>query len=278
MIARALLASCGLLVSLGGGQVIFRSQVDTVVLDVLPTSRDRIIDDLRMPEVEVRDNGVLQTLTHFSADPVPLSVSLLLDTSSSLSEQDLDHLRRAARALASQLRPDDELKLVTFTQMVRLHGVQTAEMLGATFDGLQPIGDTALHDALVAGFRLGGHGSRRPVVIAFSDGADTASWFGARDVEDAARLSWAAFFAVTPRSAAQSLLARLAELTGGDVLEIGPDLTVLSDSLLRILTRVRQRYLLAFTPSSSTAGWHELDVRVKRSNVRVVARRGYLRR
>jgi VWFA-related protein len=278
MIARTLFASCCLAASLGGGQVIFRSQTDTVVLDLLPTSRNRIIDDLRMAEVEVRDNGLLQTLTHFSADPAPLDVYLLLDTSSSLTEQDLNHLRQGARALASQLRPEDELKLVTFTQYVRLHGVQTADSLASTFDRLQPVGDTALHDALVAGFRLGGHGSRRPVVIAFSDGADTASWFGANDAEDAARLSWASFFAVTPRSSAQALLGRLADLSGGDVIEIGSDLAALSDSLLRILTRVRQRYLLAFTPSTSTPGWHELDVRVKRSNVRVVARRGYLRR
>ena len=42
--------------------------------------------------------------------------------------------------------------------------------------------------------------------------------------------------------------------------------------------RLRQRYLVAFTPTSSAAGWHELDVRVKRPNVTVLARRGYIRR
>jgi hypothetical protein len=45
-----------------------------------------------------------------------------------------------------------------------------------------------------------------------------------------------------------------------------------------ILERLRQRYVLGFVPSSSVSGWHDLDVRVKRPNVKVVARRGYVRR
>ena len=52
----------------------------------------------------------------------------------------------------------------------------------------------------------------------------------------------------------------------------------LPEKLSAYFQRVRQRYLLAFTPTSDAAGRHELDVRVKKPNARVVARRGYLRR
>ena len=51
-----------------------------------------------------------------------------------------------------------------------------------------------------------------------------------------------------------------------------------TEDVVQILERLRQRYLLAFTPSSSTPGWHRLDVRVRRPNVKVIARQGYTRR
>jgi hypothetical protein len=141
------------------------------------------------------------------------------------------------------------------------------------------LGETALHDALTVGFRLSERqNSKRPVVIAFSDGEDTASWMTKKNVDDAAKQSWAAFFAATPRGAAAPIFSDLASLTGGTTLVLNAGFENLPESFLQILERVRQRYLLAFTPTSNAAGWHELDVRVKKPNARVVARRGYLRR
>jgi VWFA-related protein len=264
---------------LGADQAVIRSRVDAVLLDVLPIERGRIVSNLRIEDIEIRDNGTLQSVTHLSADRAALGIQLLLDTSGSLSAADLEHLRQGALALAATLGAGDELRLMTFAQIVTLHGAMDAAALGAAFDRLKPFGDTSLHDTLTAGFRLvDRRNSLRPVVIAFSDGADTASWLTARDVEEAARSSWASFFAVTPPHAAAPLLEGLATLTGGEVLKLGADLSTLPRLFVEILERIRQRYLVAFTPTSSTPGWHELDVRIKRSNVRVMARRGYVRR
>jgi len=257
----------------------FRSRVDAVIVDVLPMERGRVIADLRPEELEVRDNRALQQVTHMAGGTSALSIYLLLDTSSSLSESDLQHLRTSAQSLAAALRPADELSLVTFSERVRLHGSQTAAALNEAFDGIQPMGGTSLNDALTAGFRLAERvADKRPVVIAFSDGTDTTSWLTARNVDDAARTSWGALFAVLPRPRPAPLLEDLADLTGGDVLKLTSDLSGLSGAFMQILERLRQRYLIAFTPSSSTPGWHELDVKVKRSGAKVVARRGYLRR
>ena len=260
-------------------QAVFRSGVDTVLLDMLPTERGRVIADLRQSEVEVRDNGVLQSITSLSGEAASLGVFLLLDTSGSLTPRDLEHLHQGARSLASTLRPRDELTLITFSQIVSLHGVRTASTLGAAFARLEPAGNTALHDALATGFRLADRGSNlRPVVIALSDGRDTASWLTAKDVNDAARTSWASFFGVTPKVMPAPLLEDLAHLTGGNVVKLTDDLTTLPAVFTQILERLRQRYLVSFTPTSSSPGWHELDVRVKRPNVTVLARRGYIRR
>lgn len=261
-------------------QGVFRAKVDTVLLDVLPTDRNGVVvQGLTAADFEVRDNGAVQQLTHASDDVAELGVFMLLDTSGSLSERDIGTLRQAATGVAAALRPGDELRLITFSQIVRLHGAVDTGSLVKVFAGIDPVGETALHDALTTGFRLSERqDTKRPVVIAFSDGADTASWMTAKNVDEAARGSWAAFFAATPRAAAVPLFGELATLTGGSTVALSADFSDLPKSFLQILERVRQRYLLAFSPSSDAPGWHDLDVRVKKTNVRVTARRGYLRR
>ena len=268
-----------LVTTAGRDQAVFRSQTDSVLLDVLATDRSGVIQNLGAADIEVRDNGVLQALTLVSGDVAPLSVSLLLDTSGSLSPRELENLRRGASAVAMSLRPGDELRLATFSQHVVLHGLVDTSTVARIFSRLEPLGETALHDALTVGFRLSERqDTKRPVVIAFSDGEDTASWMTRKNVDDAAKQSWAAFFAATPRGSAAPIFSDLASLTGGTTLVLNAGFENLPESFLQILERVRQRYLLAFTPTSNAAGWHELDVRVKKPNARVVARRGYLRR
>jgi VWFA-related protein len=279
MMRGAVVLLAALVTTVGHDQAVFRSQTDSVLLDVLATDRTGVIQNLGAADIEVRDNGVLQTLTLVSGDVAPLSVSLLLDTSGSLSPRELENLRRGASAVAMSLRPGDELRLATFSQHVVLHGLVDTSTVARIFSRLEPLGETALHDALTVGFRLSERqDSKRPVVIAFSDGEDTASWMTRKNVDDAAKQSWAAFFAATPRGAAAPIFSDLASLTGGTTLVLNAGFENLPESFLQILERVRQRYLLAFTPTSNAAGWHELDVRVKKPNARVVARRGYLRR
>jgi VWFA-related protein len=279
MMRSAVVLLAVLVTTFGRDQAVFRSQTDSVLLDVLATDRTGVIQNLGAADIEVRDNGVLQTLTLVSGDVAPLSVSLLLDTSGSLSTRELENLRRGASAVATSLRPGDELRLATFSQHVVLHGLVDTSTVARIFSRLEPLGETALHDALTVGFRLSERqDSKRPVVIAFSDGEDTASWMTRKNVDDAAKQSWAAFFAATPRGAAAPIFSDLASLTGGTTLVLNAGFENLPESFLQILERVRQRYLLAFTPTSNATGWHELDVRVKKPNARVVARRGYLRR
>lgn len=260
-------------------QAVFRSQVDTVLLDVLVTDRGRPVPDLRPEDFVIRDDGALQQVSHLLPEAASLSVHLLLDTSGSLTTRDLDHLRQGASALAKTLRRDDSMRLLTFSRLVQLYDVADAAALDAAFRTLRPSGDTALNDALAAALRLADRpDTRRPVVIVFSDGADTASWLAARDVDAAAKQSWASVFAVTPRPMGLVVLRNITDLTGGEVVQLGPSLESLPATFLQVFERARQRYLVAFTPTSSAAGWHALDVRVRRSNLRVVTRRGYVRR
>src|SRR6187401_588719 len=223
-----------LVTTAGRDQAVFRSQTDSVLLDVLATDRTGVIQNLGAADIEVRDNGVLQALTLVSGDVAPLSVSLLLDTSGSLSPRELENLRRGASAVAMSLRPGDELRLATFSQHVVLHGLVDTSTVARIFSRLEPLGETALHDALTVGFRLSERqDSKRPVVIAFSDGEDTASWMTRKNVDDAAKQSWAAFFAATPRGAAAPIFSDLASLTGGTTLVLNAGFENLPESFLQ---------------------------------------------
>ena len=260
-------------------QAVFRSKVDTVTLDVLATNGGIAIPNLRPEDFVVRDNGVVQTLTLVSGEVSALALHLLLDISGSLSARDLANLQLGAAEVVRLARPDDRLRLVTFTAVVRLHDDVDAASIGPIFQDLKPDGDTALHDALAAAFHLADQpGSRRPVAIVFSDGADTASWLTASAIDETAKRSWTSVFAISPRTGPEQLLGDLANVTGGELIVLSRGLAGLPATLRGILERLRQRYLLAFTPTSNASGWHELEVRVKRPNARVVARRGYLRR
>lgn len=268
-----------LAIEMGIDQAVFRSQIDTVTLDVLATERGVAIQGLRAEDFIVRDNGVIQSVTHVSGDTVALALHLVLDISGSLSSRDLDNLQLGAAEVARAARPDDRLRLVTFTEVVRLHDDVDTTSLERIFGDLAPGGDTVLHDALVSAFHLAEQpGPRRPVLIVLSDGADTASFLTARAVEDAAKQSWASVFAISPHASREPLLRDLVELTGGESIVLDRGLAALPATLRGILDRLRQRYVLGFTPTSASTGWHELDVRVKRPNAKVVARKGYLRR
>jgi VWFA-related protein len=258
---------------------VFRSRADMVMLDVLATERGTPIPELRAEDFIVRDNGVVQPVTYVMGDTAALALHLLLDISASLSDRDRENLQLGAAEIAGMARSDDRLRLMTFTDVVQLHDDVDVAGLERIFSDRKPVGDTVLHDALVSAFHLAEQpGDRRPVLIVFSDGADTASFLAARAVENSAKQGWASVFAVSPHGSREPILRDLAELTGGDAIVLDRGLAALPATFRGILERLRQRYVLGFTPSSSAKGWHELDVRVKRPNVKVVARRGYVRR
>jgi hypothetical protein len=72
--------------------------------------------------------------------------------SGSLSDRDLTNLRQGAAEVVRLARPDDRVRLVTFTDVVRLHDDLDAASVGPIFQDLKPDGDTALHDALAPRF------------------------------------------------------------------------------------------------------------------------------
>jgi VWFA-related protein len=259
-------------------QPTFSAKRESVRVDVLVTDRGKVVTGLGAGDVEVRDNGVPQTIDLVSFQQIPLNVFLALDTSASVSGERLTDLQTAGRALLDRLAPDDRSAVLTFSHMVRLReGLTgaTARVRQALTEVL-PSGDTALVDGTYTAIMLDPLDGGRNLLLVFSDGLDTASWLTPERVLDSAKRSDFVVYGVSSRGPEDSkFLEDLTELTGGTTLKI-ESTRDLSATFLKILDEFRQRYLISYSPTGVPAGgWHRLDVRVKGRRVTVKSRAGY---
>lgn len=141
-------------------------------------------------------------------------------------------------------------------------------------------GSTALVDAVYAALRLPETPERRRVIVVFSDGVDNISWLAAPEVLEAARRSSAIVYAVSVRAQddpKERFLGDVARATGGRLFD-APDERHLRERFLDVLGDVRARYVLRYTPrGQGRAGWHAVEVRLRRGKGDVLARPGYWR-
>lgn len=285
---------------------VYKVAVDGVQVDVLVTEGKRSVRGLTAANFELRDRGVVQAIDSVSLEDVPLSLMLVLDTSSSVRGTPLTHLKQAVSAVIDRLAPDDRASLMTFNGDVSLDCDWTGDRgrLHAAIDRVQAGGATALHDAAYAALMLRDPSPGRPLVLIFSDATDTASWLPGARVVDLAQRHDAVVYIVTLRAPEQRPLGYLADFTsgiqarpanlaagafkepfvdrlaaesGGSVLraEGSGDLR---NTFEKIVTEFRSRYVITYTPRGvEVSGWHPLQVTLKGRSGRVTARRGYLR-
>jgi len=278
-VALAAVVAFGLALADAQQQPVFSSRANAVRVDVLATKDGKLLRGLTAADFEIRDNGVIQQPTLLSADELPLNVVLALDLSDSVTGSRRRDLQNAGQALLKALNERDGAGLVTFG-----FAVTTADRLTLDRDAvrsalLRPAGGgrTALIDGCFAGLMLGASELGRSLMLVFSDGVDTASFLGADAVMSTARRADVVTYAVVAADRLrQSFLRDLTDVTGGDLLEV-KNTTDVEETFLRLLNEYRQRYLLSYTPTGvGRDGWHKIDVRVKRPNVNVRARSGYL--
>ena len=257
----------------------FAARTNAVRVDVLVTQNGRPVAGLDADDFEIRDNGVRQRIDLVSFEQIPLNLILALDVSASVSGERLTHLRQAAAAVLRDLRPADQAALVTFGDAVVIHGRLTHDFaaIDTALARARPGGRTALLDAMFAAVVVGEADAGRALVLAFSDGVDTASWLTSRQFLRTAQRSDAVIYGVTARGAT-TLLRDLGHATGGNVIDVASTAD-LQTAFRTVLDEFRRRYLVSYTPTGvASTGWHTLAVKVKQraTGVRVKARPGYL--
>ena len=167
-------------------------RVDTtlITLPVSVTDRNgRYIPNLTKEDFRLWEDGVEQQVAFFASVDKPFSLVLMIDTSGSTRFR-IEDIQDAAITFVNQLRPDDQVMVVSFDDDVRILSEFTSDR-GRLRNAIRRTrtGDgTKLYDAvdLVINQRLNRVSGRKAVVL-FTDGVDTTSRRGtyASNVRDA---------------------------------------------------------------------------------------------
>jgi Ca-activated chloride channel homolog len=94
---------------------------DLVLVDVLPVQKktSRVIPDLKRDDFTIFEDGVQQTISHFSRDKLPVSIVLLVDRAGCVNAF-TPQIRAATVQAISHLKPEDEVAIMTFSNKVAL--------------------------------------------------------------------------------------------------------------------------------------------------------------
>ena len=265
----------------------FKAGVAVVpVTAVVRDSGKRLVRDLTRDDFQVLEDGVLRTLVDFrSTDQAPISIAVLLDTSSSMRDANQQQAGRVVDALLRGLGASDEAALFTFDKRLRQETPFTSqdEVIQAALAKAVMWGQTSLYDAIgETAKRLSEEQSARRAVVLITDGVDTSSSQTPADVSTLASSVDVPVYvvAVAPKrrwfGGGNSSLTNLARMTGGDQVNAATP-EQLDAAIETLLSEMRQQYFLAID-ASTTPGWHRLEVRTRKKGLTVRARSGYTAR
>jgi Ca-activated chloride channel family protein len=158
----------------------FRSGVELINVSATVTDqRGRFVSGLAKEDFSLYEDGQPQTITHFSADRVPVSLGLVLDASGSMDgEKWAAAMNALDRFLFDLLDPADEVFLYTFNTNPDLVQDWTTDRqrISRALGRIRPNGGTALLDAVSEAVPLADTGThRKKAVLIISDGNDTSS-------------------------------------------------------------------------------------------------------
>jgi Ca-activated chloride channel family protein len=212
----------------------------------------------------------------------------MLDFSASMTAN-LDLLRAATEQFILRLLPEDKGQVGAFSDKIEFSGTFTSDrddLIGALRD-LQFGNPTRLYDAIDASIDMLNDVPGRRIVLVFTDGDDTASRKGQRDVLEKAKLEEVMIYAIglesefavgpgrVQRTRPDRGLRKLADETGGGYFELKK-----TDDLGPTFTRVAQElhslYALGFTPAVFDGKEHKLELRVKTPGATVRGRKSYV--
>lgn len=279
-----------------GAATAFRSAVDLVALNVTVTDASRqFVGDLAEAEFSVFEDGVRQDVVFFRRQPRPISLSLLLDTSASMTHH-LPVLQGAAKDFVRRLAPTDLGQIVDFDGQVHILQPFTSEhqKLESAILATEAGGSTALYNAIyVALSELakqrtpGDNVSRRQGLIVFSDGEDTSSLVQFEQVLELARRAETAIYTISLKTAgsisdtravreADFVLRTLAQETGGRVF-FPTRIDDLPGIYSQIADEISHQYTIGYTSSNTKrdGAWRRLLVRLSRPNATARTRTGY---
>jgi Ca-activated chloride channel family protein len=265
--------------------------VDLVnVLFTLNDRKGKLVTDLEKSDFQLYEDNRLQTITNFSRETdLPLTVALLIDTSTSIRDKFKFEQEAATDFLTRTLRPKkDKGLLVSFDSAIELvqDFTDDSELLRKALHQIRPGGGTKLLDAifLTCQEKLKAESGRK-IMIVISDGDDNLSLETLNATLEMAQKSDVTIYSISTNSSgffgisaprSDKLLKRLAEETGGRAF-FPFKAEDLSQSFQDIGTELRSQYSLAYRSSNirRDGTFRAIRIETDRKNLKVKARKGY---
>jgi VWFA-related protein len=255
----------------------FSADTNLVLIPVTVTDpSNRYVLGLQKQDFHLFEDGVEQTIAHFSGEDAPLSVGLVFDISGSMDDK-LRISRQATVQFLKTMNPEDEALLIAFNDKAQLamgFTSKTAEIQNKLLS-LQPSGLTALLDAAEMALReLKKARNPRKAILIVSDGGDNNSRYTAKEIQTLVREADVQLYAMgvfepsifggmtKEEVSGPRLLAEIAEQTGGRVLAAS-DRNDLPSVATRIGIELRNQYVLGYSSTSRNKDGKYRRVEVK---------------
>jgi VWFA-related protein len=256
-------------------------KVDVELVNVVSTVQDtsgQYVTGLDASDFRVFDDGVEQKIAVFEKQDVGSAVGVLVDNSLSMADI-LPIMKTGLTDFAQHTSSFNELFVISFGTRVRiLHDV--GEPLSKLESNLKLIGaqgTSVLFDALVEGLRkVSGREADRKALLVFTDGIDTASKAGFRDVLISAQKAGALLYFIPIGSRIlvdENTIESLAKETGGRAIYLrkADPIRPAMESIRQELAR--QYYLGYYT--SRRPGFHTIRVEAPGRQLHIRAKTGY---
>ncbi len=291
----ALVATVAIAAGVAIGIAKAQIKVDVKLVRLLVSVKDakgQLVGSLEKPDFTVYDSGVKQDVAIFEHHTeVPLSVSLLIDTSGSTATNlryEQTSIEKFLKALLREGNPGDAAALYAFDdEVTRMNTFTRREQrLIDSLKLLRGKAGTSFYDAVHLASRDLANRDGRHVIVAVTDGGDTTSVKKYADAFESAQNADAVIYPILvipiTNDAGRNLggeraLETLASGTGGRVFQpMGTG--ELDEAFTQILRDLRTQYLVAYYPKNlppDAPRFHLVKVELGRKDLRATTRTGY---
>jgi Ca-activated chloride channel family protein len=265
--------------------------VDLVnVLFTVTDRKGKLVTDLGKDNLKIYEDNKLQMITNFAQETdLPLTVALLIDTSTSIRDRFKFEQEAAIDFLSKALRPrQDKALLISFDTGIDLvqDFTDDIKLLDESIRQVRPGGGTKMLDAIYMACDEKLRAERgRKVLIIISDGDDNLSIRTLAATLEMAQKADVTIFCISTNSAgffgvtapqADKVLKKLAEETGGRAF-FPFKAEDLSQSFQDIGDELRSQYSLGYRSSNPArdGSFRTIRLETERKNLKVKSRRGY---
>jgi Ca-activated chloride channel family protein len=270
----------------------YQVSVDMVSLSLTVFDEEqRLVTDLTQDEFKIYEDGVLQDITVFSKENLPLRMVILLDTSSSMRMK-MKMAQDAAIEFVRSLKSGDQFKVIEFNHQVLtlVDFTNDLEQVESAIYGAAAEGATALYNAIYIALQSLSRRRKtdeRQAIVVLSDGNDTGSLVTFEDVLESARKTDVTIYTIFLRGTQKDLkknkyfqakyvLERLAKESGGSAFS-PENIKDLAGVYGEIASEIKSQYNLGYISTNTQADgkWRRIQLICTRPGMDLRTRSGY---